>query len=233
MSEGIHETLFQNISCSIPYYELISTSRSHLFFKIFPHLYLVLLMVKDEVDVIVPTLETLITKNITQGQLDNNEVAYLIYDTGSTDGTEKKAFEFFKSKGIQNYHVEKEPFVNYSISRNRGIELVKKIFPQCTFTLFVDAEWYLNDFDSLLSYAHTRASDNPSWAQCYNIRLIDQRPYSFKVARLLRQESPVRFIYRVHELPNTFAAATPRMLFILITRQKKKDPIAQKTVGKG
>lgn len=178
-------------------------------------LLVVLLMVKDEAEAIVPTLETYLTKNIKDGLLDDEEVAYFIYDTGSTDGTEQKSQDLFERKGIKNFHIEKESFVDFSTSRNRGLELVEKIFPQSTFILFVDAEWYLNDFDSLLGYCRKRKNDNPLVFRCYNLRIIDKRPYSFPSGRLLRQESKVRFTRRVHEIPDAYPAANlPQDIFV-------------------
>jgi len=46
----------------------------------------VLIMAKDEHQVIIPTLETYLSANIKAGKPDSKEVAYILYDTGSTDG---------------------------------------------------------------------------------------------------------------------------------------------------
>ena len=59
-------------------------------------------MVKNEAEVIVPTLETYITWNIQKGSPDKEEVAYVIYDTGSIDGTQRIAQDFFERSGIKN-----------------------------------------------------------------------------------------------------------------------------------
>lgn len=164
----------------------------------------VLIMVKNEAKVIVPTLETYLSKTIKAVLPDDEQVAYVIYDTGSTDGTEYIAQEFLEKKGIKNMLIKKEEFVNYSTSRNRGLAIAEEAFPQSTFILFVDAEWYLNDFDGLLNYCYQHAHD-PLQCTCYNILIKDGRSCSFYTARLLRREAGVRFIRRVHEVPE----ATP------------------------
>ena len=171
-----------------------------------PHL-VVLLMVKDEAEAIVRTLETYLSKNTRDRLPDNEEVGYFIYDTGSTDGTEQKALEFFEKNGIHNFHIEKEPFVNYAVSRNRGVELTEKIFSDTPFILFVDAEWYMHDFDGLLAYAREHEKDDSRFCRCYNVRIVDTRPYSFYTARLIRKGSQMRFVGRVHEIPDVLPAA--------------------------
>ncbi len=192
-------------------------------------LLVVLLMVKNEAEVIVPTLETYIAKNMQTSLPDTEEVAYVIYDTGSTDGTQQIAKDFFEKRGVKNFHIENEPFVNYAASRNRGLELVEKIFPYAPFILFVDAEWYLNDFESLLGYCRVHKVDNPLLCRCYNLHIIDYRSSSFCIARLIRSEAKVRFKGRVHEIPQVFPAATlPEDIFIKFDPKKAGNERTQR-----
>lgn len=170
-------------------------------------LLVVLLMVKDEADVIAPTLETYIQKSILAGAPDNERVAYVIYDTGSSDGTQVKAKEFFERNNIRNFVIAEGAFIDYSTSRNVALEYTEKKFPQATFILFPDAEWYLTDFDGLLEYCEVHKCDDSISCSCYNLDIIDPYPYSFTTTRLLRNESHVRFYRRVHELPRAFPCA--------------------------
>ncbi len=189
----------------------------------------VLLMVKDEAEVIQPTVETYLTKNVKDGHADTGEVAYVVLDTGSTDGTEKKLQEFFQAKGILNFHIEQEPFVDFSTSRNRALHIATTVFPESKFILFVDAEWYMNDFDRLVSYCYEHTNDNPMFCRCYNIRIIDQRPYSFCTARLIRTESCIRFKGRVHEIPDVYPVYTfPDDIFVTYDPKKQGREKSQK-----
>src|SRR5262245_60379136 len=68
-------------------------------------LLVVLLMVKDEKHVLEPTLSTYVTQTIKSGDVDSGEVAYVLHDTGSTDGTQDAARELFTSYGIKNWQI--------------------------------------------------------------------------------------------------------------------------------
>ena len=161
-------------------------------------LLVVLLMVKDEATVIVPTLETYLPKAIKDGMPDDGRVAFFIFDTGSTDNTEKIAEDYLREKGIQQVVTKQEPFINFGASRNRALELTEAAFPDSTFIVFVDAEWYLNDIEGMLTYCNEHKND-PLICNCYSIILIDPRPLSFPVPRLLRTAAKVRFEGRIHE----------------------------------
>ena len=68
-------------------------------------LLVVLLMVKNENQVIIPTLETYLSSTVT-----TDDVGYILYDTGSTDGTDTLAEDFFKDNGISQFKIVKEHY---------------------------------------------------------------------------------------------------------------------------
>lgn len=119
----------------------------------------VLIMAKDEHQVIIPTLETYLSASIKAGKPDSKEVAYILYDTGSTDGTELLAQKFFEEKKIIHYRIEKEPFINFAESRNRALSIARQAYPQSTFILFPDAEWYMHGFDELLTFCRQKIAE--------------------------------------------------------------------------
>ncbi|MBA3752406.1 glycosyltransferase [Candidatus Dependentiae bacterium] len=114
-------------------------------------LLVVLLMVKNEKDVIVPTIQSYIPQEIS----NKKDIAYVVCDTGSHDGTEKIAQEFFEKNDIKNFIILQDPWVDFSTSRNRALAFTRKRFPQSTFILFPDAEWYLNSMDLLIEFCRT------------------------------------------------------------------------------
>lgn len=188
-------------------------------------LLVLLIMVKDEVSVINKTLETYLSKNSKLAISDNEEVAYVIYDTGSCDGTEKFAEDFLLKKGIKHIVIKKEPFIDYSTSRNKALEIAEISFPDSSFIFFTDAEWYLNDFDGLLAYCKQHKHDNPDFSSCYNVRLLDlsnPSPTATFATRLMRTSAHVRFDgKRVHEIPlNTPYYAVPDSIFITYDPQE-------------
>lgn len=154
----------------------------------------VVLMVKDEVDVIIPTIKPFI-----DGGIDS----FVLYDTGSTDGTQDRAREFFKKNNLSHAYVLEEPFVDFAVSRNRALDLAEQIFPNATFMVMPDAEWYIYNAHLLLQFC----KENKKYIHhenivggYYLIRLITtQDSHDNLTARLIRCKSNARFIGPVHE----------------------------------
>jgi len=152
-------------------------------------LLVVVLMVKDEAPVIVKTLQPFV---------DGGVKDFIIFDTGSTDGTQEVAANFFKQHGIVNVHIIEEPFVDFSTSRNHALEAVERVFPQATFMLMPDAEWYMHGADGLLEFCAQHKDDNqPSY-----LVSIRNAQTAFYVARLIRCCTNARFVGVVHEVLN-------------------------------
>lgn len=157
-------------------------------------LLVVVLMVKNEEAVIIPTLEPFV-----QGGVE----AYLIFDTGSTDKTIETVTDYFRRMNITNYIIEQEPFVNFAVSRNRALDFADYYFPHAGFYIMPDAEWYMQRVDQLLEFCASELEHN-----------VDQDVYAisngndsteFDSMRLFRANKKVRFDLErdVHECPLT------------------------------
>lgn len=152
-------------------------------------LLVVVFMVKDESLVIKESLQPFIKAGISD---------FLIFDTGSTDGTPQIARDFFKEQGIANAYIIEEPFVDFSTSRNRALELTEQLFPEATFMVMPDAEWYMRFPEGLLSFCAQHAHSSES---SYLISIKNECT-AFYVARLIRCRSGVKFVGPVHECLN-------------------------------
>lgn len=159
-------------------------------------LLVVVLMVKDEAECIVETLKPYVEAGIN---------SYLIYDTGSTDKTIELAEKYFKENNITRAVIKQEPFVDFATSRNKGLELAEKEFPNAAFMLMPDAEWYLQNTKGLLEYCKNHANDN---YDCFLVRITNPG-IDFYTPRLMRCRKNVRFVGVVHEVP--VAAARERV----------------------
>ena len=81
-------------------------------------------MVKNEADVIVPTLKPFVDAGLT---------SFLVYDTGSTDGTQQVVREYFNDHDLKHAYIIEEPFIDFATSRNRALDLAEQIFVNNTF----------------------------------------------------------------------------------------------------
>jgi glycosyltransferase involved in cell wall biosynthesis len=181
-----------NIHC-----KLISSLLS-LFFvhNIFSEpLLVVVLMVKNEAAVIEATLQPFVDGGITD---------FVVFDTGSNDNTPEVATQFFKQYTDVTAHIVQEPFVDFSTSRNRALETVETLFPQATFMLMPDAEWYMHKVEGLVQFCVEHKDD--IWAS-YLVP-IRSTAQAFYTSRLIRCRRGIRFVGRVHEALNQISCIT-------------------------
>jgi glycosyltransferase involved in cell wall biosynthesis len=153
----------------------------------------VVIMVKDEVDVIVPTLQPFI---------DAGVKSFLVFDTGSTDGTQDTIRDYFEKSGVLNAHIIEEPFIDFATSRNRALDLAEDIFSDHTFLLMLDAEWYIHDVEELLNFCEKNKNYIAPYCTggCYLMRLFTiQDSINNYVPRLIRRGYNVRYTGVVHE----------------------------------
>jgi hypothetical protein len=153
----------------------------------------IVIMVKDEVDVIIPTLEPFVNAGITN---------FLVLDTGSTDGTQIKAREYFNECGCEHAYIIEEPFIDFAASRNRALDLAEQIFPNTTFFLMLDAEWYMHNVEELIVFCeHNKNYIRPGCTGgSYLIRLLTvQDSINNYIPRLMRRGKNVRYAGVVHE----------------------------------
>lgn len=167
-------------------------------------LLVVVIMVKNEEDVIKETLRRCLPADKDLYQ----HVGFLIFDTGSQDGTIEKTEEFFKENNITKGIVIQEPFVgddareiyfDYGWHRNRALDLAKKHFPQAGYHLMPDAEWYLNGMNELLEFCAMHQHEKSKHS--FVIRLLNAS-LDFYHHRLFRADSDIRFVGAIHEVPS-------------------------------
>lgn len=151
------------------------------------------LMIKDEAEVIVSTLEPLVEGGIT---------SFLILDTGSTDDTPTIARTYLETTST-SFYIAQEPFINFAASRNRALELTEQQFPQAEFMLMLDAEWYLHGAKELLSFCKKELEVIPNYNSCYAVHIMSTG-IDFYTQRLIRCNRGVHFVGAVHEVPSVW-----------------------------
>jgi tetratricopeptide (TPR) repeat protein len=147
----------------------------------------VVLMVKNESVSIEATLSSFFHEGIHH---------FFIFDTGSTDNTVQLAMAFFEKHQLAGC-VRQEPFIDFSSSRNRALELAEQHFVTIPFLLMPDAEWFLYGGEQLLDFCAKEALEQTSQ---YMIRMKINR-VEFYTSRLFRRSAQVRFSGVVHEAP--------------------------------
>lgn len=153
-------------------------------------LIVVVLMVKNEASVMVKTLQPFVDAGIND---------YVIFDTGSTDGTQQITKDFFAQYPVVKAYIEEEPFIDFATSRNNALDRAQQLFPDATFMLMPDAEWYLRNGKELVQFCREHEHDSAG------MYLFDLHcpEYNFYTGRILRCKNNIRFVGAVHEMPNS------------------------------
>lgn len=155
----------------------------------------VVLMVKDEELFIEKTLEPFVKGGIER---------FLLYDTGSRDKTVQVATEFFNVYHLDQAHILEDPFVDFATSRNRALDAAEHLFPDATFIIMPDAEWYIQNIEILLSFCDSHLNDVHDSYALY----IKSDVHSFITTRLIRCHKNIRFVGAVHEALNQITTVT-------------------------
>ena len=125
---------------------------------------------------------------------------------------------FFNKHKIQQGHIEQESFIDFATSRNRALERAEYLFPEATFLLMPDAEWYLSNVQGLINFCTDHMHDD---AQCYLVRIINQG-IDFTIPRLIRARTNARFVGIVHEvIPSNNIKKVPRDIFFELGVSKR------------
>lgn len=152
----------------------------------------VVLMVKNEESVIIPTIKPFYDAGIK---------AFQIFDTGSTDKTVPYVQDFFAQRQDCIGYINEEPFVNFEVSRNRAMDLTRQNFPDAGFFIIIDAEYYGEGLESLADFCHEELqkpftdTSPTSYYVCLHAgdMVLDQ-------VRLVRKESKDKWVGKVHEV---------------------------------
>ncbi len=149
-------------------------------------LLVVVLMVKNEAAVMEKTLQPFVDAGLD---------SFMIFDTGSTDDTVGVTKRFFAKHNIANAVIKQEPFVDFSTSRNRAIELTEHAFPNACFMFMIDAEWYMHNVQGLVQFCAEHKDDD---GKAYCVRGVAEKGNLY-FWRLIRCRSGVKFVGVVHE----------------------------------
>ena len=126
-----------------------------------------LMMVKNEEDVILKTLESVI------GTVNS----IVIYDTGSVDDTIKIITEFSDRHKDITLRIKNGEFVDFSTSRNIAIEFAEED-ESIDFLLLLDANDVLQDGDKLIEFATAELNNDENKSSFeYGAYMIKQRWY--------------------------------------------------------
>ena len=171
----------------------------------------VLLMLKDEKDCVIPTLETYLSKNLLDGNQDTGDVAYVIFDNGSTDGTDTLAEDFFKKYHIEHYLIKKFPeWLGFGPTRNKALAAAREAYPESSLILFPDAEWYMRNFDELIDFCKQQAQKEAAGEKlpCFYRIWMKRTGSEFGQQRLFATHDDVEFEDRAaHECPSKYTNA--------------------------
>lgn len=188
-----HLNLISFFLSSFVFFHWYTVAQNHSFKDKHEFLLTVVIMVKDEVDVIIPTLKPFIDEGVS---------SFLVYDTGSTDGTQNVIRNYFDNYGLEHAYIIEEPFIDFATSRNRALDLAEQIFVNNTFMLMLDAEWYIHNVAGLIDYCKTHkdyiAPD--CTGSCYLMRLLTIADnINNYIPRLMRRGYNTRYTGVVHE----------------------------------
>ena len=143
----------------------------------------VAIMIKNEETSICQTLQPFI---------DANYINFFIYDTGSTDKTIEVVNTFLKANNTK-FIIKEEPFVSFCVSRNKCLDYVVQLFPQCRFVVTLDSEWYIVNAAKIIDYC--AAIKIPDEAYLINIKSGSV----FGQKRLFANNGKARYHGVVHE----------------------------------
>lgn len=175
----------------------------------------VVLMVKNEESVIIPTIEPFYKAGIKWFQ---------IVDTGSEDKTVEITRNFFNSHPDCVGYIDQDQFVDFEYSRNKTMEFARKRFSDAGFFLIIDAEYQGHNLEQLLPFCQRElekaASDAPT---SYYVKLhahdlvLDQ-------IRLVRNESKDVWTGKVHEaIAAERPGFVPDVFFSFLPSQKGRQ----------
>lgn len=163
------------------------------------HLLAVAIMVKNEALVINKTLEPFIAAGVTH---------FLVYDTGSTDGTPEVVQQFFTMHKVKHGIIIKEPFIDFATSRNKALDHAHTLFPNVHFIIMPDAEWYLNNPKMCMDFCKQEVRTTTA---AYMMRVINKEESVYRPC-LFRNKAHARFAGAVHEYVTVPVAIVPDTL---------------------
>lgn len=117
---------------------------------------------------------------------------YTILDTGSTDNTVELVKETLNNKKGKIYQ---EPFIDFSTSRNRSLELASK---KCKYIIILDDSYILNNGKHLRQFLE-KTKENKGNNELLSIKIKDDYGNIYYSPRIISSTSNLKYIGRVHE----------------------------------
>jgi len=119
--------------------------------------------------------------------------AYVVCDTGSTDGTQDYTRGFFQGHGLPGVVVQHE-WEGYAANRNLCLrEAEQQVSLGCSYSLILDADQVFVSEDSKLTLRDVRLTDDAYWLQEISYG------FSFNNMRLLTTRYRWNYTGRIHE----------------------------------
>jgi len=145
----------------------------------------VVIMVKDEGKVIENTLLPFVEHGI---------MNFCVFDTGSTDDTVEKTTKFFEKHNL-NGVIGQKPFIDFAASRNDSLDFAEKNFPDVTFFLSLDSDWYIQNLPGLIAFCESKVDETHP---VYGVRVRAQKVEIIS-PRIFRVSEKIRYTGVVHE----------------------------------
>ena len=117
---------------------------------------------------------------------------WVILDTGSTDGTQ----DLLRAELGNKLDLYEEPFVDFSTSRNRALDLCGVGF---TFILMLSADEEVDNPKAMREYLAARATDNRLQAEAYRVS-VAYPGCDYDSNRVIRSRAPWRYVGATHEV---------------------------------
>jgi glycosyltransferase involved in cell wall biosynthesis len=185
------------------------------------------IMIKNEEGVIAKTLEPFIKAGI---------YYFSVFDTGSTDNTIQEIQDLFAQHPQVVGFIDQEEFVNFEVSRNRGLELARQHFPDSGFLLMIDAEFYVENAELLLPFCHKelRHKITSRCPTAYYVQ-VDVGSYVLSQVRLLRTEGNDKWVGKIHEVivSDRLAVGPDKVVFHYKPEKRALKVICRYTWDKG
>ena len=114
-----------------------------------------------------------------------------ILDTGSTDNT----VEIIKSITDERVRLYEEPFIDFSTSRNRLLNLSEAHF-ECKYHIMLDDTYMIQNGDELRSFLENFKNDKINTLSLY----LNSLNTIYSSNRIIKGGSGIRYKYRIHEI---------------------------------
>ena len=119
--------------------------------------------------------------------------AWVVLDTGSTDGTQ----DILRQELADKLELHEEPFVNFSVSRNRALDLCGQ---KAEYILMLSADEVVENPAALRQFLATRRGERGLQDEAYMVDVKFKGSMTYKSARVMRSWAKWRYVGATHEV---------------------------------